>query len=86
LLILQGGSDEQIPVVSTQLLATHSCSIGQATQRWIYPGQSHAGVIPVYMPDMVKWIAARFSTNPGSSSSQTPTGEPGVQVTSCAAA
>jgi alpha-beta hydrolase superfamily lysophospholipase len=85
LLILQGGNDEQIPVVSTQLLATHSCSIGQATQRWIYPGQSHAGVIPIYMPDMIQWISTRFSANPGAISSQTPTGEPGVQVSSCPA-
>lgn len=85
LLILQGGNDEQIPVVSTQLLATHSCSIGQATQRWIYPGQSHAGVIPVYMPDMIQWISTRFSANPGAISSQTPMGEAGIQVSSCAA-
>jgi alpha-beta hydrolase superfamily lysophospholipase len=85
LLILQGGNDEQIPVISTQLLATHSCSIGQATQRWIYPGQSHAGVIPVYMPDMIGWINDRFSSNPGAFSSYVPSGEPGVQTSSCAA-
>ena len=83
LLILQGGNDEQIPVVSTQLLATHSCSIGQTTQRWIYPGQSHAGVIPVYMPDMVRWISDRFSSSPDAITSLVPSGEPGIETSSC---
>ena len=57
LLIIQGGSDEQIPVVTTQLLEQHECSIGQDVERWIYPGQSHAGVIPVSMTDMVTWMS-----------------------------
>ena len=48
LLIIQGGSDEQIPVVSTALLATHLCGLGQDLERWIYPGQSHAGVIATF--------------------------------------
>ena len=56
LLIIQGGADEQIPVVTTQLLEQHECSIGQDVERWIYPGQSHAGVIPVSMTDMVTWM------------------------------
>jgi hypothetical protein len=64
LLILQGGADEQIPVVTTQLLEQHECSIGQDVERWIYPGQSHAGVIPIYMSDMVHWIADRFAHDP----------------------
>lgn len=82
LLILQGGKDEQIPVVSTQLLAAKLCKDGQVLQRWIYPGQSHAGVIPVYTPDMVHWIADRFAGLPAPDPMQ-PTGEPGVQVTTC---
>ncbi len=61
LLIIQGGSDEQIPVVTTQLLQQHECSIGQGVERWIYPGQSHAGVIAVSMADMVTWISHRFA-------------------------
>ncbi|MGH9080821.1 MAG: lipase family protein [Acidimicrobiales bacterium] len=64
LLIIQGGADEQIPVATTQLLEQHECSIGQDVERWIYPGQSHAGVIPVSMADMVTWIGDRFSGNP----------------------
>ena len=82
LLMPQGGADEQIPVVSTQLLAQHLCSLGQDLERWIYPGQSHAGVVPVYLPDMVKWLADRFmgATSPDP---MTPTGEPGVQTTTC---
>ena len=62
LLIIQGGNDEQIPVVSTQLLASHLCSIGQHTERWVYSGQSHAGVIGPSFPDMLHWINDRFTT------------------------
>src|SRR6266404_4085519 len=47
LLMIQGGNDEQIPVVSTQVLAQHLWGLRtpQVLQRWIYPGQSHSGVI-----------------------------------------
>ena len=41
LLIIQGGNDEQIPVVSTEVLAKHLCDIDQVLERWIYPGHSH---------------------------------------------
>ena len=66
LLIIQGGNDEQIPVVSTQILADHLCGVGQDLERWIYPGQSHAGVIAPSAGDMIHWIADRFAgaTNP----------------------
>jgi hypothetical protein len=82
LLMIQGGSDEQIPVVSTQLLAQHLCGLGQTLQRWIYPGQSHSGVIAVSAPDMVRWIAARFAGDPAPDS-YVPSGQPGVQTTTC---
>ena len=61
LLMIQGGNDEQIPVVSTQILATHLCNIGQNLERWIYPGQSHAGVIGPSADDMIHWIGDRFA-------------------------
>jgi hypothetical protein len=82
LLIPQGGADEQIPVVSTQILTTHLCKIGQDVERWIYPGQSHAGVIQYYMGDMVHWVTDRFAgqTNPDP---YQPVGLPGVQTTTC---
>ena len=82
LLIIQGGSDEQIPVVSTQILAKHMCNIGQDLERWIYPGQSHAGVIGPSTPDMIHWIADRFAgvANPDQ---YTPTGLAGIGITVC---
>ena len=83
LLMPQGGADEQIPVASTQLLAQHLCALGQDLERWIYPGQSHAGVLPVYLPDMVRWLSDRFSGAPAPDP-MTPTGESGVQTTTCA--
>jgi fermentation-respiration switch protein FrsA (DUF1100 family) len=77
LLIIQGGADEQIPVVTTELLYTHLCGLGQVAQRWIYPGQSHAGVIAPSFDDMVQWISDRFAgaANPDP---YVPTGEPGI--------
>ena len=82
LLIIQGGSDEQIPVVSTQLLATHLCGIGQDLERWIYPGQSHAGVIGPSSGDMVHWMSDRFAggSNPDP---YKPVGQPDVETTTC---
>jgi dipeptidyl aminopeptidase/acylaminoacyl peptidase len=82
LLIIQGSSDEQIPPVSTQILASHLCGLGQNLERWIYPGQSHAGVVPVSMQDMIHWISDRFAgqANPDP---YPPSGQPGVQQTRC---
>ena len=82
LLMIQGGSDEQIPVVSTQLLAAHLCGIGQNLERWVYPGQSHGGVILPSAPDMIHWISDRFAggTNPDP---YVPTGQPGIQSSRC---
>jgi alpha-beta hydrolase superfamily lysophospholipase len=83
LLIIQGGADEQIPVISTQILFGQMCTLGQGTQRWIYPGQSHAGVIAPSFTDMLNWIADRFAAK--AAPSITPTGMPGIDISSCAA-
>jgi pimeloyl-ACP methyl ester carboxylesterase len=82
LLIIQGGKDEQIPVASTALLATHLCGLGQDLERWIYPGQSHAGVIAPSAVDMVHWIADRFAAGPNPDPYK-PIGLPGVMTTTC---
>jgi pimeloyl-ACP methyl ester carboxylesterase len=82
LLIIQGGNDEQIPPVSTQILAKHLCDLGQDLERWIYPGQSHAGVIGPSAGDMVHWISDRFAGAPNPDPYK-PTGQPDVQTTTC---
>jgi fermentation-respiration switch protein FrsA (DUF1100 family) len=82
LLMIQGGNDEQIPVASTKLLADHLCSIGQVFSRWVYPGQSHAGVIGPSANDMIRWIGDRFADKP-SPNAQQPTGEASVDITRC---
>jgi hypothetical protein len=92
-LIIQGGADEQIPVPSTQSLAQQYCQLGATVERWVYPGQSHAGVIPVSMPDMVHWMADRFAAGVPSTSTSAPlppdpyqpVGEPGVTSSACPA-
>jgi len=83
LLIIQGGADEQIPVVTTQILYTHLCSLGGDVERWIYPGLDHYGVIALSTNDMVAWIAQRFD---GTTTPITPSGVANVQTESCGAA
>jgi hypothetical protein len=84
LLIIQGGSDEQIPVASSQLLFGELCKIGQTEQRWIYPGQSHAGVVSVSIGDMMGWISNRFAGK-STPDLMSPTGMVDVQTSRCPA-
>ena len=80
LLMIQGGADEQIPPASTQLLETQLCKRGQHIERWIYPGQSHSGVIAASDSDMIRWIGDRFS---GVKKPFVPSGQKGIQHTRC---
>ncbi len=82
LLIIQGGSDTQIPVLSTQILAQHLCSVGQGLERWIYPGMTHTGVLTVSIGDMVHWIRDRFA-GMASPDPYHPTGMAEIQTTTC---
>jgi len=75
LLIIQGGNDEQIPVISTQLLQNHLCQIGQHTERWVYSSQSHAGVIKPSFNDMLHWIGDRFGKKFRSADPYVPTAD-----------
>lgn len=61
ILIIHGGNDEQIPVVSSELLLARMCGIGQVVERRVYPDQSHAGVIGPSLPDMLEWIDGRLA-------------------------
>ncbi|MEY2432280.1 MAG: hypothetical protein QOC92_2005 [Acidimicrobiaceae bacterium] len=82
LLIIQGGNDEQIPVIASQLMFDQLCKIGQVEQRWVYPGQSHAGVVGPSFGDMLTWIADRFSDGPVPDPTA-PTGQADVQAQRC---
>jgi pimeloyl-ACP methyl ester carboxylesterase len=84
LLIIQGGNDQEIPVVTTQLLYTNLCALGASVQRWIYPGESHYDVMRPSASDMVQWMADRFAGVPVPGTYQ-PTGVAGVQTQSCVA-
>jgi len=64
LLIIHGGSDEQIPVIASKLMFDTLCGLGQTETRWVYPGQSHAGVILPSAPSMLDWMDDRFSGAP----------------------
>ncbi len=85
LLIIQGTADEQIPPISTQLLATHLCSVGAEVQRWMYPGEGHSQVIQPSTPDMVRWMADRFAGQ-ATPDPYAPHGLPDVLAQDCATA
>ena len=59
ILIIHGEQDEQIPLVTSQLLMERMCAVGQIVERKTYPG-NHVGVIAPSMPDMLAWIDARL--------------------------
>lgn len=82
LLIIHGGDDEQIPAISSEWLTDHLCDIGQDVTRWVYPGQSHAGVIGPSAPDMLTWMEHRFAGD-DTPDPMTPTGQSDVAVTRC---
>ena len=64
LLIIHGGNDEQIPVASSALLFGQLCAIGQVEQRWVFDGQTHAGVIVPSFTSMMTWIGDRLAGAP----------------------
>jgi pimeloyl-ACP methyl ester carboxylesterase len=82
LLIVHGGADEIIPVATSALLSDHLCALGANLERWVYPTQSHGGVLIVSALDVGHWIQARLAGE--SSSDYRPTGETGAQVHTCA--
>lgn len=67
ILIIHGGNDEQIPVVSSKLLLDRMCGFDQVVVRRVYDGMSHAGVIKPSFPAMLEWIDARFAGEPAPS-------------------
>ncbi len=60
-LIIHGEADEQIPVVSSQLLLDRMCGIGQVVERRTFADQSHAGVIGPSLEGMLQWIDDRLA-------------------------
>jgi pimeloyl-ACP methyl ester carboxylesterase len=63
-LIIHGEADEQIPLISSELLLDRMCGIGQVVERRTFPDQSHAGVIGPSLPGMLDWIDARLANDP----------------------
>lgn len=84
LLIIHGGDDEQIPVAASALMFDQLCAIGQDETRWVYPGQSHAGVVAPSFPDMLGWIDRRFAGE-ATPDATAPTGVPDVETQACPA-
>ncbi|MET0904058.1 MAG: alpha/beta fold hydrolase [Acidimicrobiales bacterium] len=60
-LIIHGENDEQIPLISSELLVDRMCGVGQTVHRRTYPGATHSGAIGASMSDMLEWIDARLA-------------------------
>jgi pimeloyl-ACP methyl ester carboxylesterase len=84
LLIVHGGSDEQVPTASSQVLMKQQCAIGNNIERWVYPGQSHGSTQVVSVPDVTQWIGDRFAGDPVPDPF-VPKALPGVASTHCPA-
>lgn len=82
LLIIHGGADEQIPTVSSEMLANQLCPTGQNLERWMYPGRSHSGVIAPSFTSMVEWMDARFAGKPAPDA-EAPGGQDDIVDTIC---
>ena len=65
LLIIHGGEDEQIPVDTSATLFAQLCAFEEQapTERIVYPGQSHAGVLTTgaAVPDLLRFFNGRFA-------------------------
>jgi len=61
ILVIHGEADEQIPLVTSQMLLDRMCGIGQVVERRTFAGQSHSGVIAPSMPGMLQWIDGRLA-------------------------
>ena len=60
--IFHGDADEQIPVLSSQLVLDRYCQGGGApVERRVYPGESHVGVIAAAQADIDAFIDARLA-------------------------
>lgn len=79
LLIVHGSADEVIPAATSAQLADHLCALGANVERWVYPGQNHAGVVFVSAVDMGHWMLNRFE---GSAERYQPS-QGGAQANSC---
>jgi pimeloyl-ACP methyl ester carboxylesterase len=80
LLIVHGGADDLIPPDTSAQLAAHLCSLGANLERWVYPDQSHGGVVVVSAIDMGHWMLGRFQNG---AAPYRPTGASGVEVQPC---
>jgi len=63
LLIVHGGADELIPATTSADLSTHLCELGANAERWLYPDQSHSGVLLPSVMDMGHWMLDRFQNS-----------------------
>ncbi len=79
LLIIHGGDDATIPPVSSAILKEHLCTIA-SVERWLYPGETHGGVVEPSLNDMITWINTRFKD---SKAEVSPSGLPDIEVTNC---
>jgi acetyl esterase/lipase len=60
-LLVQGGDDDTVPQVITELLRDRLCAQGTATALAVYDGLGHDDVLTPSLADTVTWMKARFA-------------------------
>lgn len=60
-LLVQGGADDTVPQVITELLRDRLCGHGTATDLAVYDGLGHDEVLGPSLADTVTWMKARFA-------------------------
>jgi len=63
-LVIHGGQDEIVPVVTSGLLVDGMCRVGQPVQRLVYDDADHTSVVPSSLGDMLDWIDDRLAGQP----------------------
>lgn len=63
-LVIHGGRDEIVPVVTSALLVDRMCEVGQPVQRLVYDDADHTSVVPSSLGDMLEWIDGRLAGQP----------------------
>ena len=72
LLVFHGENDELVPARASEVLFGRLCGLGQTIERKVYPGQSHGGVVPAALGDVLGWLDARIAGQPAASTCPAP--------------
>lgn len=81
--IIQGSYDELAPLITSQPLVQHLCSVGAQVQRFIYPNLIYLNIIDPSTNDTLHWINDRFANKSFPDLTFKPVGLPVASAQDC---